>query len=244
MSEALERRLAALSPERVQELVNRLAQQAGAAASRPSTMPRERGRRYPLSSAQERMWFLCQLAPESRVFNNPAALRARTTVPLDRARLEWSLNEVGRRHEILRTTLHSDQGRPVQIVHDELPLKLGWEDLRGLPEDHRERQAKRIACEEGCQAFDLTSGPLVALKVVWLDEMEYLLLQATHHIISDGWSNAMFSKELSAIYEAGYAPDAPPLAPVQLQYLDYVHWEQSWIGRVRRRCRTRARSRR
>jgi amino acid adenylation domain-containing protein len=229
MSEALERRIAALSPERVQELLNRLAKSGGAARAQTETMPREPGRRYPLSSAQERMWFLCQLAPQSRVFNNPGAMRCWLSEPFDRERLEWSLNEVGRRHEILRTTFHSDAGRPVQVVHDELPLTVPCVDLRRLPKDEREREARRIAYEEGRQAFALETGPLIALKLVRLDDLEYLLLQTTHHIVSDGWSNAMFSKELPAIYEAGPDPSAPPLPPVPLQYLDYVHWEQEWL---------------
>ncbi len=232
MSEALERRLAALSSERVQELVNRLARNGngngGGGASRPARMERRPGGRYPLSSAQERMWFLCQLAPDSRAFNNPAALRCWTATPFDRPRLEWSLNEIGRRHEILRTTFHSEDGRPVQVVHDELALTVTWEGLRGLPAAERERAAQRIAYEEGRQAFDLTTGPLIALKLVWVDDLEYLLLQTTHHIVSDGWSNAVFSKELPAFYEAGRTGTAP-LAPVALQYLDYVQWEQTWL---------------
>lgn len=230
MSEALERRLAALSSERVQELVNRLARNGngGGGAPRPARMERRPGGRYPLSSAQERMWFLCQLAPGSRAFNNPAALRCWTDTPFDRPRLEWSLNEIGRRHEILRTTFHSEDGRPVQVVHDELALTVTWEDLRGLPAAERERATQRIAYEEGRQSFDLTTGPLIALKLVWIDDLEYLLLQTTHHIVSDGWSNAVFSRELPAFYEAGPTGTAP-LAPVALQYLDYVHWEQSWL---------------
>jgi amino acid adenylation domain-containing protein len=226
MSDALKRRLTGLSADRIQALVSRLSTEGTAGPAPIERMQRRRGGRYPLSCAQERMWFLCQLAPDARVFNNPGALHCWSQEPLDLDRLRWSLNDVARRHEILRTTFHSDDGRPVQVVHDEPALTVDYVDIRALSRAVRDRETRRIAVEEGRRLFDLTTGPLLRLKIVHLDELEYVMLQTTHHMISDGWSVAMFSKELTASYDGG---PAAALAPGELQYLDYVHWERRWL---------------
>jgi hypothetical protein len=229
MTALLGDRLASLSPDRIKALVRTLGQEPGSAAAAPQRMPRNAEQRYPLSSAQERMWFLCQLSPESRGFNNPVALRALCVVPLERERLERSFNDVARRHEILRTTFHAENGRPVQKIHDSIALKVAWDDLREMPPEQREAEALRIAHAEGLQAFDLTAGPLITMRVLTLGELEYLLLITTHHLISDGWSNAFFSKELSTTYVALGQPGASALELPRFQYVDYVFWEQQWL---------------
>ena len=220
MSANLGHRLAKLSPQEIRALVKGL----NRAPAAPQQMPRNSGQQYPLSAAQERIWFLCQLSPVSRAFNNPAAMRVRAQNPLDRAHLVAALAEISRRHEIFRTTFHLEAGKPVQIIHNELPLPLTWEDLRALTPADREAEARRIGIEEGCRAFDLAKGPLLALKFLRLDESEYLMLVTSHHIISDGWSNAQFARELSML------SDGAELAPVELQYIDYVAWESNWLA--------------
>jgi len=230
MSTQLEQRLASLSPDQIKALVGKIGKTEGRAATGVRRMARNASQSYPLSSAQERMWFLGQLSQEARAFNNPAALRATTDRPLDRDRLEHSLTLVGQRHEILRTTFHTEDGRPIQVVQDELPLKFVWTDLRGLPVTDREREATQISFAEGRQTFDLETGPLMAMHVLQLGDLEYLLLVTSHHIVSDGWSNAMFSKELSAIYAALGDPGAAAPPPPAFQYVDYVEWERTWMA--------------
>lgn len=226
MSRDLERRLSSLSPERIQALVRKLGTAAGAG---PVRMPRNPEQRYPLSSAQERMWFLCQLSPGSGAFNNPIAVRLRPSEPLERARLERSLNETIRRHEILRTTFHAERGVPVQVVHDEMTVTLAWDDLRDLPDEPRESEAERLARAAGMQRFDLAVGPLVSLGVVRLGALEYLLLLTTHHIVSDGWSNVMLARELTATYASLGSVGSEGLRPPELQYVDFVQWERDWM---------------
>jgi amino acid adenylation domain-containing protein len=229
MNTTLQHRLASLSPDQIKALVGRIGKQPGAQAE-VRRAPRTPGQRYPLSSAQERMWFLCQLSPDPHVFNNPAALRAITNQPMDRDRLAQSLSLVGQRHEILATTFHAENGQPVQEVHDKLPLRFEWTDLRGLPETDRECEAERLAFTEGRQTFDLETGPLMAMHVLQLGELEYLLLITSHHIVSDGWSNALFSKELSATYVTlGDSGAAAQPAPA-FQYVDYAGWERNWMA--------------
>lgn len=228
MSTELGQRLARLSGDQIKALVRRL-EGPDARSRAPATMARNAGGEYPLSSAQERMWFLCRLNPESRASNNAAALRARCEAPLDRERLARGIEEMARRHEILRTTFHDVGGRPFQRIHPAMALRFAWQDLRGLAPARREAEALRIAAEEGLQPFDLESGPLFAVRILQLDALEHLLLVTSHHIISDGWSNALFSRELSAIYTAlGQGGHGTPAAP-EFQYVDHVQWERDWL---------------
>ena len=220
MNEALKRRISNLSPDRIKALVGTLNQTP---VIRP-LMPRNRAQRYPLSAAQERLWFLSQLSPKSPAFNNPAALRIRTVQPLDHTHLSHAFDAMGRRHEILRTTFRLEEDRPVQVIHDAMPLTVEWRNLRDIPD--REVEALRQACEEGRRHFDLASGPLIALTVLELGRTEYILLITSHHIISDGWSNAIFASELPAIYEGQELP------ALDVQYIDYVHWEREWLDGV------------
>jgi len=227
MDSDLSRRLASLPPEQVRELVKKLNRTSG-----PELMPRNPEGRYPLSSAQERMWFLAQLSPDSTVLNNPGALRARSRVPLDLEVLGRSVAQVALDNEILRSTFHGDGGRPWQVVHKELPPAYSWTDLSDLDPREREVEVDRLALAEGCQDFDLTSGPLFAFKVLRLDELEYVLLITTHHIISDGWTNAMLAPEIATVYgtllgSGGAGPASPSGRGVQ--YVDFVHWERRWL---------------
>jgi amino acid adenylation domain-containing protein len=228
VNKELGERLAALSPEQIKALVSRVRKESGAGASGLRRVARSDGERHPLSSAQERLWFLAQLSPDSRVLNNPGALRARTGAPLDRALFQRSLEEVARRHEILRTTFHSFEESPVQVVQERMELTVGWEDLTHLPEEQREREAERIAVAEGRQVFDLSNGPLIAMKILRLGELDYTLLITSHHIISDGWSMAMFSTEVASIYNALEAGRPHGLPEPEFQYVDYVYWEREW----------------
>ncbi len=220
MTDSLARRLAALSPDRIKTLVGSLDKKT---PSLPR-MPRTPNQCYALSSAQERLWFLSQLSPESPAFNNPAAIKMYPREPLDQGRLQKALESMGERHEILRTTFHLDRGKPVQAIHQTLPLFLEWQDLRYLGEQERQEEALGIAIEEGRAKFDLTQGPLLRLKVLQLGELDYFLLITSHHLISDGWSNAIFARELSALY-AGQQ-----LSPLEIQYIDYVEWERNWLA--------------
>jgi amino acid adenylation domain-containing protein len=228
MNSELGQRLARLSSDQIKTLVRRV-ERPDAKPRAPATMPRNANQEYPLSSAQERMWFLCQLNPDSRAANNPAAMRVRCRRPLERELLFRGVEEVARRHDILRTTFHDVGGKPFQRVHATLTPRCAWQDLRALAPAQREAESLRIAAEEGCQAFDLRNGPLFALRVLQLDELDYMLLVTSHHIVSDGWSNALLASELSAIYDAlGQGSGLP--APPSFQYIDHVQWERDWLG--------------
>lgn len=181
----------------------------------------------PLSSAQERLWFADQLDPGNTSFNIPALLRLEG--PLDRAALEEGLNEVVRRHEILRTTFKAIDGHPVQLVHPPAPVPLPLDDLSSMSESTREQEALRLAAEEATRPFDLSSGPLLRMRLVRLADDHHLLNLTVHHIVFDEWSVALFVRDLIACYVASAAGRAAALPQLPIQYADFAVWQRAWL---------------
>nr|QEO74665.1 condensation domain-containing protein [uncultured bacterium] len=182
---------------------------------------------FPTSFAQQRLWFLDQLEPGSPFYNIPAAVRLKGR--LDAPALERSLNEVVRRHEVLRTTFGSDGGQPLQFVVSEMSLALTANDLRGLPDAAREVEAERLASEEVRRPFDLRKGPLLRPRLLRLGEEEHILLLTMHHIVSDGWSVGILIREVAALYEEYTAGRPAALPELAIQYADFAHWEREWL---------------
>ncbi|WP_095988189.1 non-ribosomal peptide synthase/polyketide synthase [Cystobacter fuscus] len=178
----------------------------------------------PLSFAQQRLWFLEQLAPGSPFYNIPAALRMQG--PLDEQALTQGLEELTRRHGALRTCIEVGGDGPVQRVLPERPLPLARVDLTALPATAREAELLRRAGEEARRPFTLSQGPLLRVSLFRLDEREHLLLMVVHHIIADGWSMGVLVRELAALYEAMLAGRPSPLPEPTLQYVDYARWQR------------------
>jgi len=186
--------------------------------------PVARDRELPLSFAQQRLWFLDQLQPNSAFYNLPAAVRL--TGNLDVTALEQSFNEIVRRHEALRTTFTSQDGRPSQVIASSLQLSVPVEDLAEYSVDQREAKAQRTATEEVQTPFDLTRGPLLRVRLLRMSEQEHILLLTMHHIVSDGWSGSILIRELVALYQA-FAHDQPsPFIDPVVQYADFAHWQR------------------
>ncbi|HKR12408.1 MAG TPA: condensation domain-containing protein, partial [Pyrinomonadaceae bacterium] len=152
----------------------------------------------PLSFAQERLWFLDQLQPGSAAYNMPGVVRLEGD--LNVAALERGLNEIIRRHEILRTTFRAEGGRPVQVIATELSLSLPLIDLSRSSDG--EVEARGLAREEAAKPFDLGSGPLLRARLVRLSAESHLLLVTMHHIVADGWSVTLLVQELGELYAA------------------------------------------
>lgn len=181
----------------------------------------------PLTFAQERQWFLHQMDPQNPVYHAPLSLRLRG--PLNVAALEVSLTEIIRRHEILRTTFPSIEGRPLQTVSAASPCSLLTIDLQLVAEREREQQAQKLILEEISRPFDLAQGPLLRTLLVRLDEEEHLLALTMHHIITDGWSMGLMINELSSLYEASSQNQVLSLAEPHIQYADYAVWQREWL---------------
>ena len=179
---------------------------------------------FPASFAQQRLWFLDQLAPGSAAYNIGQLKRIRA--PIDPVALERSLQEIGRRHEVLRTTFESTDGQPVQVVSPEQALSLTFVDLSVFPPAERYAEAIRLEGEAIREPFDLESGPLLRLSLMRLDENDHALLLTMHHVVGDGWSVDVFFRELAALYEAFASGRPSPLPPLPIQYADYSVWQR------------------
>jgi amino acid adenylation domain-containing protein/thioester reductase-like protein len=203
------------------------ARTAGAATHGPPLVPVPRDGELPLSFAQQRLWFLEQLYPDSSVYNLPAALRIQG--PLDADALGRTLAEVVRRHEALRTHFASAAGQPVQVIKPEPQLELPLLDLSGLPAAEREAQARRLATEEAARPFDVAAGPLVRARLLRLGQAEHLALLTVHHLVSDGWSVGVLVREAAALYQAFSAGRPSPLPELPVQYADFALWQRQWL---------------
>jgi alpha-ketoglutarate-dependent taurine dioxygenase len=181
----------------------------------------------PVSFAQQSLWFLHQLEPDDPGYNVPAAVRL--TGPLDVAALERSLNEIIRRHEVLRTTFATVKGESVQVIHPETRLRIVVQSLLALPTAGRERKAEKLSLEEARRAFDLLGGPVLRVKLLRTADEEHILLLTMHHIVADGWSMGILIRELATLYEAFSSGQPSPLAELPLQYADYAAWQREWL---------------
>jgi amino acid adenylation domain-containing protein len=205
-----------LSPEQKRAMLGRLVQER-----RPPAGP------YPLSFAQQRLWFLNQLAPDSAAYNQYLAVRLPAGV--DVALLHRAVNEVVARHDALRTTFRSREDGPVQVVHPGHPVALPRVDLSHLPEPQRGAEVMRLATEEVRRPFDLARGPLIRVTLLCSGAGESVFVLVLHHIVSDGWSLSIFFQELQALYEAFAAGEPSPLAPLPLRYADFAVWQREWL---------------
>ncbi len=181
----------------------------------------------PLSFAQQRMWFLQQLEPESRAYNLSSAIRLRG--PLDVAALEQTLNEVVKRHETLRASFFVVEGQPAQFIAPELHVNLPLIDLRELSPENREAEMLALAAEQARKPFDLAHAPLLRASLVRLDKEEHVALFTQHHIVSDAWSMDVFIREVGALYESFAAGRRAQLPELDIQYADYAAWQRQWL---------------
>ncbi|HVR99133.1 MAG TPA: amino acid adenylation domain-containing protein [Thermoanaerobaculia bacterium] len=200
--------------------------QAPVGPTRIPRQPRTLGEpdHFPVSFSQLREWILHQIEPDSPAYNIPGGVRA--TGPLSIPRLNAAVQEIVRRHETLRTHFEGSGGEPVQVVAPRLEVLVPLVDLDGLPEPLREPLARQLAQANLAQPFALARGPLLRLLLVRLSPAEHLVLFVMHHIISDGWSVGVFSRELTALYAASVAGLPSPLPELPVQYADFTVWQR------------------
>ncbi|HEX3187507.1 MAG TPA: amino acid adenylation domain-containing protein [Pyrinomonadaceae bacterium] len=182
---------------------------------------------FPVSFAQQRLWFLDQLQPGDPTYNIFTAVRLRG--PLDITALKSALNEVVRRHESLRTTFAEVEGQTVQIVTSDLSLELPVIRLDHLEVNQRDGEFERMSELESQTPFDLSQWPLMRAKLLRMSEADHVFFLTMHHIISDGWSMGVLVRELATFYGArvtGRLADAPELP---IQYADYASWQRETL---------------
>jgi amino acid adenylation domain-containing protein/non-ribosomal peptide synthase protein (TIGR01720 family) len=196
--------------------------------------PAPRDGELPLSFAQQRLWFLDQLVPDNPFYNLASAVRL--SGPLDVDALQRTLNEVVRRHEVLRTTFTAVEGRAAQSILPSLQVLLPVADLGGLTSEARERELNRLATADAQRPFDLKRGPLLRASLIKLGDAHHVVLLAMHHIVSDGWSQGVLVRELAILYPAFAGGRPSPLPELPIQYADFALWQrQSLTGDFRER---------
>jgi amino acid adenylation domain-containing protein len=182
---------------------------------------------FPVSFAQQRLWILNQLLPDSPVYNVSTAVLL--SGPLDIGALERTFTEIIRRHQSLRTTFTTVDADPAQIVHPAQPVTLSVQDLSDLPDKAREAKTRRLVYQEARLPFDLSKDPLLRHSLLRLGDEQHVLLLTMHHIVSDGWSMGVLQREVTALYDAFANGEASPLPELEIQYADYTVWQREWM---------------
>ncbi|TCP59054.1 amino acid adenylation domain-containing protein [Tumebacillus sp. BK434] len=187
----------------------------------PPIIPVPRNEHLPLSFAQERLWFLDQLHPDSVTYNIPVVLQIKGNLEPDV--LCRCLEAVVKRHESLRTTFKIVDGQPKQIITNEGNVPLPVSDVQSVAE------ARAAALEEARTPFSLAEGPLLRAKLLRLGPVEHMLLLTMHHIITDEWSMGIFIEEMATFYAAFSTGITAHLQPLPIQYADYAVWQREWL---------------
>jgi len=211
LSEVLEK----LSPEKRKLLELKLKQQG----SQFNT--------FPVSFAQQRLWFLDQLEPNNFSYNIPLAFRVKGDLNYDL--LKKAIQTITDRHEAVRTTFTSVNGKPMQVVRRELKVDAPVIDLTSLPSEQRDQEIKQIIDRETRFVFDLKKGPLFRIQILKAAEKEHVILLNMHHIISDGWSMGIIVQEISHLYSAYVKNVEPQLPPLKIQYADFAKWQRDFL---------------
>lgn len=229
----LSERISALSPEQRALFEAKLRKKgldihATQVTSQPDRIPKRKQLNFcPLSYDQERLWVIDQMEPGNPAYNIYTA--SRLTSALDVEILRRAINEIVRRHEILRTTFALSGSQPVMVIAPELKLDLPVEDLRALPESEREREALKRINEHAAEPFDLMRGPLIRVGLVRVADHDYFLHVTMHHTITDRWSASVVEQELVLIYKAFSEGLPSPLPEVAIQFADFAAWQREWL---------------
>ncbi|WP_249041050.1 condensation domain-containing protein, partial [Marilutibacter maris] len=185
------------------------------------------GQKVPVSFSQQRLWFIDRIDEGSRQYHLPVILRLSGN--LDTAAMQRAIDEIVRRHEVLRTRFVEVDGVPKQIVVEAERVPISTISLRQYGGEQQELALQR-AIEQVCDLpFDLEQGRLLRVALIALSDVEHLAVLVQHHIVSDGWSSGVFVREFSALYDAFVGGSESPLPAPDLQYADFALWQRDWL---------------
>ncbi len=201
---------------------------AGAVDVIPPIPRADRSLPLPLSYQQERMWVLDQLEPGNPFYN--VSVSQRLVGRLDLRAGKRALEDVVRRHEVLRTAYESVDGEPVQVIHPHAPPRLCVVDLRRIPEAVREAVALRVARAESMTPIDLRRPPTMRAMLIRMGDADQVLVVTFHHIVVDGWSGILFFQEWQVVYTALVRGEPNPFAELPVQYADYAVWQRKHVS--------------
>jgi len=181
----------------------------------------------PLSFAQQRLWFLDQLEPNSPLYNVPTAVRLSGALSVEA--LQKSLDAIVVRHEALRTVFVAVDGNPVQVIGESRSVEFRVTDLSHQPVSERESELQCLLKEQVRRPFNISADLMLRASLVRLGDEEHLLLLVMHHIASDGWSRGVLFREITALYQAFSTGESSPLSELSIQYADYAVWQRHWL---------------
>lgn len=184
--------------------------------------------KFPLSWAQERLWFLCQLEGANATYNDSGGLRI--TGNLNHDALKSAIVEIVRRHEVLRTRFQENDGTPVQIIESDINFQFEVSDWQNLSPTQQETDLQKFARQEAAKPFNITTDHLLRVSLLKFSATESILLMTRHHIIFDAWSFGVFLKEFSVLYTAYSQGKSSPLTELPIQYADYSIWQRQWLS--------------
>ncbi|PHM26108.1 non-ribosomal peptide synthetase [Xenorhabdus budapestensis] len=182
---------------------------------------------YPLSFAQQRLWFIDQLDGGSPKYNCMGDFRLPGAINIQA--FEATVKSLLERHEVLRTHFKTINNEPRQFIVTDYDLPITHHDLSALPETEKNYQLKQIGKEEESLIFNLSTDLMLRVRLIKLAEDDYLIIYTVHHIAFDGWSLAIFLNEFFTLYKAYCQGKANPLPPLKIQYTDYAQWQQGWL---------------
>lgn len=219
----LQKRLKNLTPEQIRKLMSG---KKRSSAGKIPRMPRNTEQLYPLSRAQERLWFLAKLYPGIALYNIPIAINIKSG-DIDSLRLSKVMNQIVMKNEIFRTTFHEKEGRVWQKIHPEFDVKIEFEDISQLDSTiDKEERIEQIGASHGNTIFELAKLPLLSVKLLKKGQNDHILFFNLHHLISDGWTNSLLARDSSLYYGSS---ENQSLEKATIQYVDYVKWEQEWL---------------
>lgn len=198
-------------------------------ARAPELRKREREQPVVQSFAQQRLWYLDQLEPFSSLYNMTPTFRLRGAV--DATSLQRALDEILRRHDVLRTRLSMEQGLPTQAVDPHGTLRLKRVDMRRFSETEREGELRRMLVEDAGEPFDLANDLLIRAALYDLGDNDHVFALVVHHAVFDGWSLGVFLRELSTLYSAYQNGETPQLEELPVQYADFSVWQRESFER-------------
>ena len=181
----------------------------------------------PLSFAQQRLWFLDQLEPNSPLYNVPTAVRLSGALSVEA--LQKSLDAIVVRHEALRTVFVAVDGNPVQVIGESRSVEFRVTDLSHQPVSERASELQCLLKEQVRRPFNISADLMLRASLVPLGDEEHLLLLVMHHIASDGWSRGVLLREITALYQAFSTGESSPLPELSIQYADYAVWQRHWL---------------
>ncbi len=193
----------------------------------PDIKPVPRPESIPLSLNQERLWMIEQLHSEASVHNLLHVIRLKGSLNL--AVLQKSLDAIVQRHESLRTSFSSSQGKPVQVIANDVSCQWSLIDCQQIPEQQWESEAIQIARTDAEKPFDLSQAPLWRFTLLRFSNDYHVLIRSIHHIVFDGWSHNVFMRELGTFYKTFLEESAAPLLELPVQYVDFSQAQRQWL---------------